>query len=793
VTTFPWAAEQNIYQGPLLNVTVEREGQRLPIGLVNHLTKGDRLWVQPELSSLAPGDWIVFLATISPSGNQIQTQRFNLKDKEVHPVIDITDEHQLPVILVAPQVRNMFGLYTSFNESSDLLKDAVQGDPQLFLQLQKLDLVNQAISALREDLDQILKDKTPDDAIQATQTLAARFGVRSIDPECFKNNLVNTPCVALSMVTNRDFVIPTSSDLSSVFGQQKADDLTSYLTSSLHVISAASDFLTNKFRDQYDFAPSFGRQTDSDTMVRLFALSRFRNGDIKTVYVYTPAWFNSAMPTLNWASSPIPQCLFKWQLSARVKGQLPVLNYWHDWQMNVTDPATKQTLLTTKDVSFKPGLGVLELGATTQSELLKLTVPQAQVQLNASFGFMPVQWAAFDVRLPVQQEVASIFKGWETLISGEQATLNGASASATACVQSLQLQTPDQSLQAQVPRSGQWTFDLTHTTANNATLSIAQSGLPIQTISVRVQAPRAQVSTIEHANLSNQIKIKGNRLDRIQSLSWTQTQCVKLTGDAQSSVFTCDHDIQNNAMLPDKVTITHQDQEPASFSWPLIKTKSAPLVSIASSTPNALLIQPSTTALQWGLGPQDELLSQDSGLILLLQTQAGYSLESGSYHLEMKLRDDPLTAQQPLTATLITDIAHNELRTRNPVNFTKLKLPSVINPVYWRVVQDASGLSSNWQATNKSVLFLPQLSSWSCAPEPHQVLLHGTHLDLIDHVFFEDATNPHLAPLPVNCSDGLCLQLSTPPTQTPLHVELHWLKDHPFVVRMPELPSCNNQ
>ena len=177
------STEQAIYPGPVLEITVQRGEDRLPLALVNHLHKGDRLWVQPQMTSLAKGDWIVLLATISPSGHRVDTARFDLSKAKVQPMIEVQEDNLVPVVLLAPQVRNLFGLYTSFNESVDLLKAAVEGDPQLFVQLQKLDQVNQTVSALREDLDQLLQNKTPEEAITTTQNLAAKFGVKTIDAE----------------------------------------------------------------------------------------------------------------------------------------------------------------------------------------------------------------------------------------------------------------------------------------------------------------------------------------------------------------------------------------------------------------------------------------------------------------------------------------------------------------------------------------------------------------------------------------------------------------------------------
>ena len=70
--TSPWAIAQNmVHQGPGLQVRVQRGDQVLPLALVDHLRAGDRLLVQPEPDTLAPGDWVLMLATVSPTGSPL--------------------------------------------------------------------------------------------------------------------------------------------------------------------------------------------------------------------------------------------------------------------------------------------------------------------------------------------------------------------------------------------------------------------------------------------------------------------------------------------------------------------------------------------------------------------------------------------------------------------------------------------------------------------------------------------------------------------------------------------------
>ena len=800
-----FAADQSLYQGPVLDISVQRGEQRLPLAWVDHLQKGDRIWVNAQADSLAKGDWLMLLATISPSGNRVKTVSFDLSREKIEPVIDIGDDQQVPVVVLAPQLRNMFGLYTSYSESADLLREAVKSDPQRFFELQKLDQINQAISALREGLDQVLQNTSAEGAVAATQALAAKFGVKTIDPECFKNNQVNTQCVALSMVSNRDFVVPSNQDLSSMVGAQKAADLTGFLASSLHLFSAAGDFLADKFRDQYDFAPSFARSVGKAQKRQLFSLVRFRNGNVKTAYVYAPAWFVGAMPKVTW-SDQSSACLFHGQLKAGLQGHLSVVNYWHDWTMSVLDEQG-QAVLTTDDLVFKPDLGRLDLGLQAQKDLHGLAGSMASVQLRAHYAFEPLSWPVFQSALPLAGDLTDSLQGLSTLVSGELASLSWADPISAPCVDQVTLQPPrSPPLAAKTVGPGHWQLDLSATLPGDAQIKIAQFGVPAEVLPVRILNPMAHIKAIVHADLDSHLLVQGEHLERLQKLSWDETNCwpmdksLKPDMNLQSRSMSCDQDIRLNDKLPDRVLVSYPDNEPLPMLFKLTKSQAAPQLVIPPASSNALLTHPSPMALQWGLGPLDAWLSQDSGLSFLFRAEAGYQLGKGSYRLELKFQDDPLTEQKPIRVALISDPAHNELRTRSPVSFKDRAMPSVINPLEWRVVQETTELAGPWQTVNRSVLVLPELQSLTCANRSNTYWLHGNQLDLIDSVQFDSSDNfekpeepalvaPLSSPVLEACSDGLCLRVAGPAKSDHLRVALHWVDERIFHVKM-QAPNC---
>jgi hypothetical protein len=793
---FQAQAEGLIHHGPRLDIQIQRGSERLSIFKVNQLRQGDKVLVRPVQSSMAKGDWVLMLGRISPAGNEVQTKAFDLARLEGFAELEITANEQVPVILLAPQLRNMFGLYTSFVESELLLKEVIQSDPQRFYDLQKVDQVNQAITALTQGLDQLVVNRNPEQAMASAKAMAFKFGVSQVDPDCFKGNAVNTQCVAMSMVANKDFVLPTSSDLGMLVGSKGAADLTKFLTDKLGIFSDASDFLTHKFRDQYDFATTFGRPLAGTQQIELFSLARFRNGHIKTAYVYVPAWFKATAPDLS-ADLSRPACLMDEQLRVQVAGRLPVVNYWHGWSMEVTAPNASTPLMTLTDVSFQPERGVFrfKMPQTLPEEAAGHTV--VQVQLRGQFGFDAVALPAFSMALPIRSDVSTSLKGARTLVAGEHAELSLDLAQASACVEGMTLSMDGQLLASTLPEAPhKLTVDLGRAAPGPATLEVRMKGAPAQRMALRVLAPRAQVVSVEHAELDEQMLVTGRQLDRIASLQWDGGQCLPsdvrtVSEGLQQLPMSCNVDVRSNAALPNAVVLHHRDGEPEPIRMRLQKSPAVPRVAIAP-VPNALLVRPSAKALQWGLKPQDEFFSDDSGLSLLLQTVDGYAPTKGSYTLQLRFVDDPVTAKKPISAPLMADALHKELRTRQPVRFKGAELPSVINPLEFRVQHDASGLSSRWVPLGRSVLMLPEFTALSCAPQAGRIWLHGTQLDLVDAARFTDpAAGQALEPAALEpCSDGLCLSLPAPARQQKLQASLGWVSRRIFQVDTAALGDC---
>jgi hypothetical protein len=138
---------------PGITVTVQRGAQSLPIIYVDKLQKGDTVRVGTDRSGTTRGAWALVLALVSPTSDVVTSRQFDLTAKEVDASIDITADDQVPVIVIAPQVKTLFGLSTSFEQSASLIADAITNDPQRFVELQKIEQINLAIASLTTGLD----------------------------------------------------------------------------------------------------------------------------------------------------------------------------------------------------------------------------------------------------------------------------------------------------------------------------------------------------------------------------------------------------------------------------------------------------------------------------------------------------------------------------------------------------------------------------------------------------------------------------------------------------------------
>jgi hypothetical protein len=310
-----------------------------------------------------------------------------------------------------------------------------------------------------------------------------------------------------------------------------------------------------------------------------------------------------------------------------------------------------------------------------------------------------------------------------------------------------------------------------------------------------VLQPQAKINHIEHAEGEVRLTVQGENLKRIASIEVEgRGGCTPepdtITDKPMHMSFVCEGSIRHNAGLPETVQIIHMNDEPGPLSVKLTPTAAIPRLTLAGNTPNALLVTPSEKGRQWNLLPSGVLMSEDSGLNLLLQAESPYVLSKGNYVLELRFKDDPETAAHPLSAPLIADFSHNELRTRSPVRFDPTRLPSVINSLEFRVQHKPTAQAGAWQSLGRTLIWLPDLQSLSCSSQGDALFLQGQRLDLIDAIQIPSSDNAaskdFVAPKLVPCSNGLCLQLPPVIPGNQILVRMRWVDDSVFTVTLPK-------
>lgn len=798
------ATPGSIHLGPMLTAYVQRGSERLPLFLVDHLKKGDRITVASNKSDKSAGSWLLVLATITPADNSVEAAKFDLTEANGQAFIDIAADDEVPVIVLAPQVRTLFGMHTSFSESAALIVDALKSDPQRFIDLQKIDQINHAIALVSAALDAAIQAQKPEQAVPTAKALAARFGARSVDPSCFKDGVVNTRCVAVEIVTNKDLSLPD--DMWSASGSNaSAAKIPVDLSATLKIVTEASTYLTNKYGDNYDFAPSSGRRVGSE-VIQLVTSARFKNGDVKTAYVYVPSWFAGKAPEITFPAGNAA-CLSRNELQATLKGKLPLSNYWHDWKLALHAADSAQTAAEFNELDFRPDQGIFSFDFKHGSRELPADGKVYDATLTGKFGFANVQTAQFRVLISSGNGLSDKVSGLDTLVAGEHAKLHigstaGSASAATGdgCIEQLTLVADGKTLATSSSEArDELAIDLSKAEPGAATLEIRQFGLARQDLPVTIRKHRAHLQRLVHFDLETELTAYGDNLDRIATLQVGQEECKPAAGEnlpetPGARVFTCPPDIAANTAFPAQVTVIHAEQDPASFSFPATKIAARPHMTVEGPA-NSIVTLLSPQAVQWGLAPDDKLVTPDSGMGILLHAFGGYHLSRGAYVLQLKFADDPHTEQTPLSVPLMSDLAHNELRTREPLNFANAALPSIVNPVLYRVQHQPTGLVGDWLPLNRAAVYLPQFGAASCASDGKGMVIAGERLELIDWASADMKRNVSTQAADTSsgvahCAKGLCLNVDDLGAGKKLKVKLHWIDDRLFDVAFPDAPKC---
>jgi hypothetical protein len=539
---------------------------------------------------------------------------------------------------------------------------------------------------------------------------------------------------------------------------------------------------------------------DDANAIQLITNARYKTGAVKTAYVYVPSWFTGRRPSIA-INRRAPACLAKGELSVGLVGTLPLVNYWRDWNLVLLKPGSPTVVARLNDLEFQPDNGRFSFNNAKPGNALPSNGQMLDATLTGKFGFEDVGVPPFKVALSTNESLIDRVGGLESLVSGEHAKLRIATPESAACIQQMQLLVGGKTIAVSNGEApSELSIDLGKIDSGPATLEIQQYESPIQALAVFIKKRRAHVQRIVHFDLETDISVNGDNLDRIDSIRLGQLVCRSANDSGEQAsattlVFSCPKEIAANSNFPAQVTVTHQENEPSSFDFPVTKIGARPHMTIEGSK-QALVTTLSAKAMQWNLNVDDPYVTEDSGLAILLHAFAGYRLSHGPYVLQLKFADDPQTEQKPIIVPMLSDLSHNELRTRSPITFNNVLLPSIVNPIWYRIQHQPSGLVGDWQPLNRSIVSFPQLGSVSCE-ESGGLLIHGNQLEQVDWVS-RDLTRTSPPPqtdanpngVLTRCDKGLCLGIDAIDSGNRIRVKVHWIDDRLFDVTIPNFPNC---
>lgn len=785
-------AGEIFHSGPTLEIQVKRGSTELPIYKINRLKKDDLLTVIVDPELIKDSKWLLVVAQINPSGSKVEQQVFDLSQKDLKVKINILDDEFKPVFVLAPQLRNLFGLYTSVDGSYELISDAISSDPQKFLELQKIDQLSQAILAISIGLDSLLEtEEASKNSIEFIKSLVKKFGLKEINPNCIKSWYIDTQCVATDIINNKDMVLPSPNELTGLVGKNNTVSLTSLLTQNLHIFSVATDFFTNKYRDQYVFAPSFARHKLSSESVELFSLNRFQNGNIKTAYIYVPSWSDNLAPKIK-LKNLSTMCLFSKEIDITLEGKSSPADFWHGWRINLSN-SEKSYLLNNIKFNFYKSRIILDL---SREITVNSKVPYIG-NIDYFYGFDLYKIEGINFSPPLSMDDLTL-NGLDSFISGEKAKLILNTTSDFSCLNKIKLiqDGNEHSLNADQKIKNTFNVDLKEVHPGSAIIEIDQINVKAIQFNINIQEKKSKNISIFHYELEQDIYVSGDNLERIKNIQLGNSLCLPdiLQEDQlgnSSLIFKCSDYIMENINLPEEVLINYLNNEPKSEKVSLSKVVAKPKFNLVNSENNPILVFLSKNAEAWGLKQDDFIVSDDSGINLTFSSYGSYKLTNGPYFLEIKFQDDRLTEKTPIQFALIADKKTGELKTRSPISFSSANLPSMNNYLFYRIKDSENNLYGSWSELKKSIIQTPILDQITCDAVNKNILVKGKRFNLIQWSSESDSVNNPKNKVTISkmlnpCDGEQCLLIEGKSNINKIFFKFNWIDDRLFAFDISE-------
>jgi hypothetical protein len=767
--------------GPIIQVTVTRDGKTLPVSQVPNLAAGDGLWIKANLPLTQSAHYIMVAAFLRGATNPPPASWFFLCEtwsrqcEQAGLQVTVPQDAQQLMLFLAPETGGDF----------KTLVNAVRGRPGAFvrasqdlnqatLDRSRLELYLSSVRALGDSDPALLKDAAP---------LLARSLAIKVDDKCLdrmaqlqaaclmqgQNSLILNDGHSTSIV--EALTSGPASDLAmeaSFTPQLNYGYYSPYIASVIDIARILDSFHTA----QYQYIPALASQQQDRLALSLNAPPSFNNPK-SVLVVALPAIEQPQLPPLHAVNPRDIYCARKTPLVLAVDGAPLAFStaYAHDMTLSLSGKDGKVIDLPAHADAQRGGFAI-----DTASLATALPSVGMRASLHGYWGFDKYDGPSFQlVDAPAQKwQLAAADEG--ALIVGREDSVH-LQAGSVSCIAGVTLKdAAGRELKTEwtalAPDAVELKLPLQQAKPGTVTLLIAQYGAAQpQALALHAFAEAGHLNSFALHAGDTQGMLKGTRLDEVASLRLQNIEFVP--GKLSSSQGTDELPMAADA----SAAVGLKQGDAASAKVTLKDGRVLDLNTVIDAPrPRVALIGKSVqmSAASSGsniqLANQDEL-PHDAKLTFSLRTQSPAAFGNDE-KIEVATLSNSSSATLSFDNGGITlEDAQVAVATLDPARSLG---PSAFGPLQYRVVaRDATG---DWQPL-ATLVRLPTLNDLKCpATRELACKLSGSSLFLVDSV----SSNPQFDH-PVQVPDGFPgYALPVPrPTDGPLYLKL---RDDPSVV-----------
>jgi hypothetical protein len=725
--------------GPRIDMTVDRNGKKLPISKITDLLPGDRLWIHTDFPDDQSARYLLIVAFLKGPTNPppenwfLRYETWTKQMRQEGTVITVPPGAEQALMFLAPETGGDFST----------LRSTVRGRPGVFVRAAQ-DLEQASLDRTRLDkyLDEIAKTSNNDPSdLKKNSTLLAQTLRIKVNEDCFNkpveqqqscliqgsDQLVLDDTHDQSMVAS--LTSGASSDLITNLGSSplaKGGYFSPYVGAVVDVVKLMGSLHTAT----YQYIPALSFPEKDQLNLKLNAPPSFRNPK-SVIVVGLPSVGASTLPVLHPMDSKQILCLQQSPLVLPVEGAPLMFStaMGHDFVARVEGKSLASIDLPATPDAVRGGFVV------DTKELHAATLPaDLTVTLRGNWGYSAFDGPSFHIYNGHAEQWKIPADDSAVLLAGHPITLH-LKGDCAVCVEKIALvdakgkdwkptwktQAPDQ-LEIELP--------LKEISAGKLELAVSQFGqgkpdvVPLQAYS--------DAAHVEHFTMfagDSHGVLTGTHLDEVASLELNKVEFTPAKQASDSKENTLDlvaqkdaamASLQPGAAVPAKVTLKdgRTIDVPATIEPPRPKVQLMSKSVLDSTTPSPIRFSGKDT------------LPQDNRLSFFLKTEVPAEFQP-TEKIEVATVNAPFTTSLSFSdGSLVQQDAQSVLATLDP---TKMLGPAAFGPLQFRPIE-ANGAKGDWQSL-ATVVRVPTLKEIRCPDAMEKPCsLVGSNLFLLDGV-----------------------------------------------------------